>query len=1834
MIRPFVSVLGVVLLGYPLVCTIAVETSDITQWSRTLKSEIVDKMYSKVHADELQNAYDEVPRRTVVTDGNVLCAGTAAKIGIILEKKELALKKIVSRVQDLYRDKKQSRQRMRLNSSDMLANRSQIIGIASTAELEQDIYVTKGLSEDMRKITDLDPNILQGYHVSNTGLIRSTSKMWHGFLNPASHHMAGPDPRLTDWYSGAITGAKDVFVVIDRQMIRRVGVYKKALVKIAFRNILETTGHLDTFGAYILEYNGDLTELIPHSCLHKSHIPFASTDMKGVMMDSIHSVLLHAGKDTSNSIVNATNKWVRGFREIFQRVKTVRPKGPEESRPGVLFVFHADDRPAKDRNIAVELSKMNLPSLLPIMSVEFAAERPKAITSRSDIGCSFWGLGIQVNDLNGTVQAALYSDLIVDSNEFSRQSPYSRQSIVRLNSGFSRRDSSLSLLAPIFDDHGETLIGVAGIDFRLIELKDILDTISDTMGKSSFPALVTVHGETLYHYLQSVYKTRELVGTGTDIGVYEYFETETANFKEDVRPHLLNGSIGFVNQRVSRAMESGNSKTEGLTMEEIDYTYFFAPVPNYPLRLLLVYDTLDVEKAVYEPNKLDITTLLSNVEVYLNTTFFENDTHKINKDLQFYNFNNCAHNKTPSVKFSNCKPDAYCDRVLKNLSHPPGVYPGAPPCVADSTCICHPKRWAVGLYSTDFVATHVGPKTMVMKDYMFDMQNWNQYLTKQFMNYIDGAKRSSNVAPYLTTEALASLRTGRSVFLKWVDDFRNKPNNDTVWIYFGSRTGSGNIFPGTNWGKNWDPTRRPWYIRSVSNPSVLAISSPYIDSGGAGLMNTLAKVVAGPSLNGRQRIEGVASYDLLYTTSHALLPTLTSCDDVPVSHPVRHVHCFLLDTNGFLLVHSDFLEQDLNADLETAEPIQNVFLGSKEPDIADVLIEAGIITQLMNKRSPTGEYTYNFYRLNSSVFESEPVQQGKLEGSKLKCLETNATWYMSYINSTNAFLLVIDGYKRKNISCSFKTETALRVPVQKTACEKIKDENHFFHIRQNANRRIFNACRLCNAGKFRRLVLEDCTACPAGKQSSLTGSYKCTACEEGKFAALAGSPTCSSCSRGQFSFEQGSSTSEVCKTCPEGGYCEGGNQLSAAVFITKNKIEPAGMFVRRSYWRTSNLSTVFYLCPESSACDGIVTCPIVPLDQAWSDAERKRIVSNKCAYPSSVKSTQSYCVDVRCRNFVSEGSQWSCRQNADMFNQLCVIHIPAVEGCREGYTGNVCNDCKEGYGKDGTKCVKCPHPALGIFAGVCGFAFTLAMYAYMISQTMKKHGDMDSSAILLRIVVSNTLALSVIKDLAIEWALELKWLFVASDATSEPPINVECLFKSATSIPMVYLTPAIYLTLPLILTFVNVVYWVYAKKKHERMMKLKSKQRADSRHDSGRAITVFEQVLTIKVAERFKRLSGRDEDAPDTDQAGTEGKKRQRPTIITKQHSLVSRDAALTFNSKLLGCWIILQYMLLPKVMNHTFSYLNCGPLGQTAVVLSDEQRGLYNENATHYRLHNPDPRSFFRTTKSIQCFDERHIFWLVLFFFPALIAYCIAVPLGWFYLLHKNRKTLYTLPRSQCIYGFLTQGYEPQYWYWELVCYTRKVLMVLFGFFGAREAVFLSAFVLLVALVLQIEYKPFKDDRLDEIEKLSLISNLLTIFMGLFFHENITFAVKISIVVCITLTNLHFFCRAGILFVEFKLIEKAEQLHAARDLASNMKQNFQKKWREMKQLFGRSRQIAPEISMPPGNMKPERGNTEDNVGTSKILDQSERTEVFVSSLVESVLADACQHVHNQPKHM
>ena len=56
----------------------------------------------------------------------------------------------------------------------------------------------------------------------------------------------------------------------------------------------------------------------------------------------------------------------------------------------------------------------------------------------------------------------------------------------------------------------------------------------------SFPILVNNEGDTLYHPLQSLYKTMNLVDTGRDIANYESFP----GFDTSVRPALVSGETG------------------------------------------------------------------------------------------------------------------------------------------------------------------------------------------------------------------------------------------------------------------------------------------------------------------------------------------------------------------------------------------------------------------------------------------------------------------------------------------------------------------------------------------------------------------------------------------------------------------------------------------------------------------------------------------------------------------------------------------------------------------------------------------------------------------------------------------------------------------------------------------------------------------------------------------------------------------------------------------------------------------------------------------------------------------------------------------------------------------------------------------------------------------------------------------------------------------------------------------------------------------------------------------------------------------------------------------
>lgn len=44
-------------------------------------------------------------------------------------------------------------------------------------------------------------------------------------------------------------------------------------------------------------------------------------------------------------------------------------------------------------------------------------------------------------------------------------------------------------------------------------------------------------------------------------------------------------------------------------------------------------------------------------------------------------------------------------------------------------------------------------------------------------------------------------------------------------------------------GSHFDPTRRPWYHRATASVGKYTISTPYVDSGGVGLVNTISAAI-------------------------------------------------------------------------------------------------------------------------------------------------------------------------------------------------------------------------------------------------------------------------------------------------------------------------------------------------------------------------------------------------------------------------------------------------------------------------------------------------------------------------------------------------------------------------------------------------------------------------------------------------------------------------------------------------------------------------------------------------------------------------------------------------------------------------------------------------------------------------------------------------------------------------------------------------------------------------------------------------------------------------------
>ncbi|GIX63868.1 kringle domain-containing protein [Babesia caballi] len=127
------------------------------------------------------------------------------------------------------------------------------------------------------------------------------------------------------------------------------------------------------------------------------------------------------------------------------------------------------------------------------------------------------------------------------------------------------------------------------------------------------------------------------------------------------------------------------------------------------------------------------------------------------------------------------------------------------------------------------------------------------------------------------------------------------------------------------------------------------------------------------------------------------------------------------------------------------------------------------------------------------------------------------------------------------------------------------------------------------------------------------------------------------------------------------------------------------------------------------------------------------------------------------------------------------------------------------------------------------------------------------------------------------------------------------------------------------------------------------------------------------------------------------------------------------------------------------------------------------------------------------------------------LIFWGFGIPFFSYIVLLMNRKNLYA-PDVRMKYGFLHNGYQQDYWFWEAIVFTRKSLVLVIGSIvivpsqntsGSR--IWMALSVAVIFLIIQLIYKPF-DERdyfvLGRLESHSMISWTMTLIICLFAIE------------------------------------------------------------------------------------------------------------------------------------
>lgn len=146
----------------------------------------------------------------------------------------------------------------------------------------------------------------------------------------------------------------------------------------------------------------------------------------------------------------------------------------------------------------------------------------------------------------------------------------------------------------------------------------------------------------------------------------------------------------------------------------------------------------------------------------------------------------------------------------------------------------------------------------------------------------------------------------------------------------------------------------------------------------------------------------------------------------------------------------------------------------------------------------------------------------------------------------------------------------------------------------------------------------------------------------------------------------------------------------------------------------------------------------------------------------------------------------------------------------------------------------------------------------------------------------------------------------------------------------------------------------------------------------------------------------------------------------------------------------------------------------------------------------------------SLRCWEDRHLFTVLVLGLPSLLIWVLGFPLVFVVLLRgAPRET----PVTKLRYGFFYSGYKDHFFFWEALVIFRKVTVkavsVVLSHSEPIQRVMAANTVIVLMLALQLNFQPYESLRINRIETLSMAANFLTLTLGAFFNSQNSQAVQ-----------------------------------------------------------------------------------------------------------------------------